>query len=599
MQQTFFSQFVAGEDENTIKPTIDRLRGSGVGAILDYAAEKDIGEPQAATAVPGAGLPQPPTPSVASASSGKFGASTARGYSTGRSGDAAASDAASSPDRYGSRDHHRPGPGVSSSSSSASSALRSEEAELDANLDHSIQGVRTAKDTGGFAAVKMTSISKPELLQSVSVVLHAHRRAFRALRHSGGGPGQPTTGNPYTHLKVTREKFIGHVRSVDASVTEAAAARLFDAFDYCGDGELDYLEWRDGIAVLTLGDAAGQAAAEAATGMTSAQVTRLFNLHGGPEPGMVVDVDALPMLRARWAAVRERATGLAGAAADAKVTIMVDAEQSYLQPAIDTLTVGLQRRFNRPTEGAAAWVEPALMRMAAINGDAPATATFPFCPPGHTAASIQRHGPECSSGQPHAQHPPRGAYPVVYNTYQAYLRDSPSRLSLALARAEREGYLFGAKLVRGAYMVQERQRAVDLGYNDPIQPTKEATHACYDACADSLLLAARQGYAEFMVASHNEESVAKVVRRMAGLGLHPATGGVSFGQLLGMCDHISLSLGAHGYSVHKYVPYGPVQEVLPYLIRRAQENSDVIGGGVAKELHMLAGELRRRFKHKN
>lgn len=98
-----------------------------------------------------------------------------------------------------------------------------------------------------------------------------------------------------------------------------------------------------------------------------------------------------------------------------------------------------------------------------------------------------------------------------------------------------------------------------------------------------------------MIASHNEGSVAYMVGRIQELGLQPRTCGVFFGQLLGMCDFVTLSLGRAGYAAYKYVPYGPVQGVLPYLIRRAQENSDLVAGGVAKELRMLRQELGRRI----
>ncbi len=99
-----------------------------------------------------------------------------------------------------------------------------------------------------------------------------------------------------------------------------------------------------------------------------------------------------------------------------------------------------------------------------------------------------------------------------------------------------------------------------------------------------------------MIASHNEHSVARAVELMATHGLPPNSAQVSFGQLLGMKDHVTFTLGQHGYRAYKYVPYGPVKEVVPYLIRRAEENSDVFGS-VADEKRMISSEVWRRLTH--
>lgn len=162
-----------------------------------------------------------------------------------------------------------------------------------------------------------------------------------------------------------------------------------------------------------------------------------------------------------------------------------------------------------------------------------------------------------------------------------------------LERARREGYKFGCKLVRGAYMVLERKRAAELGMASPIWDTKEDTDACYNNAVHTLMPLVRDRGAEFMVASHNQASVEEAVAAMGEHGL-PPTAPVYFGQLLGMSDHLSFILGANKYGAYKYVPFGGVDEVMPYLIRRAQENSDILGG-VGKETGMLRAELRRRL----
>ena len=283
------------------------------------------------------------------------------------------------------------------------------------------------------------------------------------------------------------------------------------------------------------------------------------------------------------AALRRLLDRLDQVAARAKaldVRLMIDAEHTYFQPAIDHAVLRLSRRHNT-------------------------------------------------------------TFPCVFGTYQAYLLDSSEKLSLDLARSEREGWHIGAKLVRGAYMVHERERARERGYADPIQPTAEATHSNYDAMLDTLLLHCPcPERTSLMVATHNRSSVERVAahllaerRRAQELGgassggalphsrqctdddsaaaasntayatataataaapSRVPTGNVSFGQLLGMADHLTFTLASHGLKAYKYVPYGPVREVLPYLMRRAQENADALSGA-AEQRNMMLAEVRRRW----
>lgn len=184
--------------------------------------------------------------------------------------------------------------------------------------------------------------------------------------------------------------------------------------------------------------------------------------------------------------------------------------------------------------------------------------------------------------------------PVVYNTYQAYLKDCTDRLELALSKADRHGYKFGCKLVRGAYQVQERLRAAEMGYIDPIQPNLQATHDSYNASVGRIMDSIADGSgAQLMIASHNEDSILKAAALMHQKGIAPEQRSVFFGQLLGMCDHASLTLGNAGYAVYKYVPYGPVGEVIPYLVRRAQENGDLMAGSYRERELMKQAMLER------
>ncbi|KAG8543996.1 hypothetical protein GDO81_023288 [Engystomops pustulosus] len=186
--------------------------------------------------------------------------------------------------------------------------------------------------------------------------------------------------------------------------------------------------------------------------------------------------------------------------------------------------------------------------------------------------------------------------PWIWNTYQCYLKDSYKNLNQDLDSAHNLGVCFGVKLVRGAYMEKERRLAKEKGHGDPIHPDWSATNKSYQRSLDKMLdLIGQEGKRyNLIIASHNEESVLHAAHRMAVLGIARCAGAVCFGQLLGMCDHVSLTLGQAGYLVYKSIPYGSVDSVLPYLVRRAQENQSVLQG-IRKERDLLRQELSRRL----
>eukprot|EP01134_Creolimax_fragrantissima_P006827 CFRG6827T1 len=226
-----------------------------------------------------------------------------------------------------------------------------------------------------------------------------------------------------------------------------------------------------------------------------------------------------------------RVEKLAQTAEKLGVSLLIDAEQTYMQPTIDRVVVDMQRRYNRKN-------------------------------------------------------------PVIYNTFQCYLVDSSDRVHRDMEFAKREGWIFAAKFVRGAYMTQERARSAQLGYEDPIHMTIWDTHKNYN---DMIKFSLENiDHSSIMVATHNEESVWRTVKQMKAMGIPRKGSGVYFGQLLGMCDHMTYNLGREGFEAFKYVPYGPVHEVLPYLIRRAVENSDIMGSA-QKELSQLKVEIRKRL----
>lgn len=180
---------------------------------------------------------------------------------------------------------------------------------------------------------------------------------------------------------------------------------------------------------------------------------------------------------------------------------------------------------------------------------------------------------------------------VVYNTFQMYRTDRLQFLTESYDRSQREGFLLGAKLVRGAYMEKERQRAAQMGYPDPINPNKETVDDHYNTalrfCLDHI------EHIAVCNASHNAHSALLQVERMAQKGIPPQHPHALFSQLFGMSDNLTFNLARAGYRVAKYVPYGQVFEVIPYLIRRAQENTSVTGD-MGRELALIEKEYRRR-----
>jgi len=185
---------------------------------------------------------------------------------------------------------------------------------------------------------------------------------------------------------------------------------------------------------------------------------------------------------------------------------------------------------------------------------------------------------------------------IVYNTLQMYRHDRLAFFQREIEDARTNGYHLGVKIVRGAYMEKERARALDKGYPSPIQPDKEASDRDFDKALrlaiDNLDIVA------LCAGTHNEESSLLLTEIMKEKDLpndHPS---IYFAQLLGMSDHISFNLADAGYNVAKYVPYGPVKEVMPYLLRRADENTSVTGQ-TSRELSLITKERKRRKKKNN
>ncbi|MFI5162649.1 MAG: proline dehydrogenase family protein [Sphingobacteriales bacterium] len=231
-----------------------------------------------------------------------------------------------------------------------------------------------------------------------------------------------------------------------------------------------------------------------------------------------------------WEKVQARVLAICQDAFDTGVPIMVDAEETWIQKTIDLLALNMMRKFNREKA-------------------------------------------------------------IVYNTYQLYRHDKLQSLKDDHTIAVKEGFILGAKLVRGAYMEKERKRAAEMGYACLIQPDKQSTDKDYDAavnfCTDNIVKIA------FVAGTHNENSCRLLAEQLDEKNITHNNSHVYFSQLLGMSDNLSFNLADAGYNVAKYVPYGPVKAVLPYLFRRAQENT-AIAGQMSRELGLILTEKKRR-----
>jgi len=179
--------------------------------------------------------------------------------------------------------------------------------------------------------------------------------------------------------------------------------------------------------------------------------------------------------------------------------------------------------------------------------------------------------------------------PIVYNTYQMYKKDSFTNVRQLLTKAQKGNYIPAVKLVRGAYMEKERERAKRMDYSSPIYNTKQETDDAYD---EALAYCVKNKVA-LCAGSHNEESNLLLVKLISDLNILPANERFYFAQLYGMSDHISYNLAKAGYNVVKYLPFGPVDTATPYLFRRAEENKSVTGQ-VGRELQLIRAELQRR-----
>lgn len=237
--------------------------------------------------------------------------------------------------------------------------------------------------------------------------------------------------------------------------------------------------------------------------------------------------------KSEWESVRARMYSICELAAEKNIGVLIDAEESWIQDPVDRLCIEMMQHFNKEKA-------------------------------------------------------------VVFNTIQLYRHDRLAFLKMSHSICKQQGILLGVKLVRGAYMEKERERAAMHGYDSPIQPDKLATDRDFDAAVDYCLQ--NIDTISVVIASHNESSNMRAAATMQEKGISKEHPHVHFSQLYGMSDHITFNMAKEGFQVSKYLPFGPIRDVIPYLMRRAQENSSV-SGQTGRELSLLNKEMARRKKN--
>lgn len=231
-----------------------------------------------------------------------------------------------------------------------------------------------------------------------------------------------------------------------------------------------------------------------------------------------------------WERIQQRIHTICDAAAKHKIMILIDAEESWIQQPVDELADNMMEQYNRGRI-------------------------------------------------------------VVFNTFQMYRHDRLLFLKQSFEQAKKLGYLLGAKLVRGAYMEKERERAARKNYPSPIQPDKESCDLDYD---EALLFCLEYlDNLALFIGTHNEKSCLLAASIMQNKNIAPNHPHVFFSQLYGMSDNITFNLSNAGFNASKYLPYGPIHDVMPYLMRRAQENTSV-AGQTGRELSLIKKEIKRR-----
>ncbi|KAI2664971.1 Proline dehydrogenase 1, mitochondrial [Labeo rohita] len=581
MKMTFYGQFVAGEDHQSIRPVVQKNQAFGVGAVLDYSVEEDLSQEEAERKEMEASAPinialtsTPMDPLQAEALTAHF-----------KSGKA------------------RVCPLMTPSTSQHSFLLEHYRRQniVSTEPPHAANPrlwgwMRKSRGVGVSAVRRMWRSQELNLNKSVPRVAVScmstlekespgadHRETFTARRKFGNRHEAVTSARTYFYADEAKcdqhmETFLKCIKASGGSSEDG-----FSAIKMTALGRPQFLlqfsevlvKWRrffsflaakqgkDGVEVLeqkldqeqlqtclaSLGAQGNIQSCFSDGRLHSSGVVDILDWNRLIDERMKIsDLLVVPNLQTgrlepllskfteeeerQLKRMLQRLDILAKHAVENGVRLMVDAEQTYFQPAISRLTVEMKRIFNRDKA-------------------------------------------------------------VVFNTYQCYLKEAFDNVSMDVELSRREGWCFGAKLIFSKAFVFGGQQSCWLKVRTKSRMIYEQLVSF--RCLDYILEEIEQNKkANVMVASHNLDTVKHTLRRMNEMGLAPTDKKVYFGQLLGMCDQISFPLAQAGFPVYKYVPYGPVNEVIPYLSRRAQENRGIMKG-VQMERELLWKELMRRL----
>ncbi|KAG5501922.1 hypothetical protein JKF63_04192 [Porcisia hertigi] len=471
VKKSFYDYFCAGENDQELRETVSKLSRNNIGAVLDYAAEADTE----------GFAPEP-------------------GEAT--------------------------GPDISMSSlvTKPNVEYPMDEAFFDENMKLYMMSIMHAslyspRNAAGVSAIKVTGMCDPQLLARVSALLMSvHQSWFKHFTNEEslkleecrvvmGVNRKHQLFITYDQLRTGFEKYKPGNKLSDSQFKE-----ITGVLDPRNTGKINYFEYKEML--------------------TNALIAL------DPTPVQQALVEGLPQMSATekelWKNVNNRLSLIATMAKELNVRMLIDAEQTFYQLAIDAIVATLQKTYNKEV-------------------------------------------------------------PVVYNTYQCYLTYAEDRIENDLVRARNMNFQWGGKIVRGAYIMQERATAAQYGYASPIWSTYEETNKCYDASAKRIFDAFEADPTkkhEVFFGTHNKESLETITASV--LERPNIRSRVSFGQLFGMRDNLTMPLACAGFQVYKYVPYGPVKETIHYLGRRAVENSSILVNGDNTEVTMMKRELKRR-----
>ncbi|KAG5476188.1 hypothetical protein LSCM4_05148 [Leishmania orientalis] len=471
VKKSFYSYFCAGENDQELRDTVHKLSRSNIGAVLDYAAEADT-----------EGFA--PEPGVAS------------------------------------------GPDISMASLVTKPNVQypMDEGFFDENMKLYMMSIMHAslyspRNAAGVTAVKVTGMCDPQLLARVSALLMSVHQSWckhftneespklEECRVVMGVNRKHQLFITYDQLRAGFDKY-----NPTNTLSNEQFKAITEVLDPRKTGKVNYFEYKEML--------------------TNALITL------EPTPVQQALIEGLPQMSAKekelWKNVNNRLSLIASMAKELNVRMLIDAEQTFYQLAIDAIVANLQKTYNKEL-------------------------------------------------------------PVVYNTYQCYLTYAEDRIDNDLVRARHMNFQWGGKIVRGAYIVQERATAAQHGYTSPVWSTYEETNKCYNAAAKRIFDTFEAQPAkkhEVFFGTHNKESLEIITASI--LERPSIQSRVSFGQLFGMRDNLTVPLARAGFQVYKYVPYGPVKETIHYLGRRAVENSSILTTG-DNETVMMMKELKRRF----